>query len=167
VRMKRPGGSFFQDIDGPGVHKLAKDRAIGNPNWHFAIKSTPTQAGGQVTQSTGPYTYEVSFRSGGGMAVAALALASTMPADGDFSHADYLRAAQEAFAFLNTHNLELVNDHKENIIDDYCALMAATELYRATHDAQYLAAADARANSLMSRLVTQGKYRDSWRADSG
>lgn len=167
VRMKRPGGSFFQDIDGAGVHKLAKDRAIGNPNWHFAIKSTPTQAGGQVTQSTGPYTYEVSFRSGGGMAVAALALASTMPADGDFSHADYLRAAEEAFAFLNTHNLELVNDHKENIIDDYCALMAATELYRATHDAQYLAAADARANSLMSRLVTQGKYRDSWRADSG
>lgn len=167
VRMKRPGGSFFQDIDGPGVHKLAKDRAIGNPNWHFAIKATPTQAGGQVTQSTGPYTYEVSFRSGGGMAVAALALASTMPADGDFSHADYLRAAEEAFAFLNAHNLELVNDHKENIIDDYCALMAATELYRATHDAQYLAAADARAKSLMSRLVTQGKYRDSWRADDG
>lgn len=167
VRMKRPDGSFFQDIDAPGVHKLAKDRAIGNPNWHFAIKKTPTQAGGQVTQSTGPYTYQVSFRSGGGMAIAALALASTMPAEGDFSRADYLRAAEEAFAFLNTHNLELVNDHKENIIDDYCALMATTELYRATHNAQYLAAADARASSLMSRLITDGKYHNYWRVNDG
>ena len=45
--------------------------------------------------------------------------------------------AEEAFAFLDAHNRELLNDGKENILDDYCALMAATELYRATQKATY------------------------------
>lgn len=165
VRMHRPDGSFFQDISAPGVHKLAKDRAIGNPNWHFAIKASPTQAGGQVDTAKGPYSYQVSFRSGGGMAVAALALASTMPADGDFSRATYLKTAEEAFNFLNSHNLTLVNDGKENILDDYCALMAAAELYHASHHAKYLAAAAARAKSLMARLTTKGEYHDYWRVN--
>ncbi|MDE3180946.1 MAG: glycoside hydrolase family 9 protein, partial [Acidobacteriota bacterium] len=101
------------------------------------------------------------------MAIAALALASTMPAGGDFTRADYLRAAEEAFQFLQAHNRELLNDRTENILDDYCALMAATELYKATHQAAYLAAADRRANSLMARLISHGKYHDYWRADSG
>ncbi len=51
----------------------------------------------------------------------------------------YLKAAEDAFAFLSAHNRELLNDGKENILDDYCALMAATELYRATHQPEYLA----------------------------
>lgn len=167
VRMKRPNGSFFQDIAAPGVHKLAKDRAIGNPNWHFAIKTKPTMAGGEIEAAKGPNAYEVSFRSGGGMAIAALALASTMPVSGDFPSATYLRAAEEAFGFLSAHNLQMVNDGKENIIDDYCALMAATELYRATHEAKYLTAADARAQSLMARLTSKGEYHDYWRANDG
>ena len=69
------------------------------------------------------------------MAIAALAIASTMPADGDFPRSTYLRAAEEAFQFLDAHNRELLNDGVENILDDYCALMAATELYRASHKA--------------------------------
>jgi hypothetical protein len=32
VRIKRPNGSFFESITAPGKQKLAKDRAIGNPN---------------------------------------------------------------------------------------------------------------------------------------
>ena len=32
VRIKRPEGSFFESISAPGKDKLAKDRAIGNPN---------------------------------------------------------------------------------------------------------------------------------------
>jgi hypothetical protein len=90
-----------------------------------------------------------------------------MPVDGDFPRATYLRTAEDAFAFLSAHNRELLNDGKENIVDDYCALMAATELYRATHQANYLAASDRRADSLMARLITSGKYRDYWRAGDG
>ncbi len=84
------------------------------------------------------------------MSIAALALASTMPIGGDMPSSAYLKAAEEAFAFLEAHNTELLNDGKENILDDYCALMAATELYRATNNASYKAAADRRADHLMA-----------------
>ncbi len=167
VRMKRPGGSFFESISAPGKDKLAKDRAIGNPNTRTKIKTSVSDSTEKIGVAEGPHAYEASFRSGGGMAIAALALASTMPISGDMDHAAYLKAAEDAFAFLSTHNRELLNDGKENILDDYCALMAATELYRATHNAMYLKAADQRADHLMARLISAGKYHNYWRADDG
>ncbi|HWE49239.1 MAG TPA: glycoside hydrolase family 9 protein, partial [Bryobacteraceae bacterium] len=165
VRMKRPGGSFFESITAPGKDKLPKDREIGNPNWRTQIKKNAADTTEQIQPATGPHAYEAGFRAGGGMAIAALALASTMPGDGDFPRSAYLRTAEDAFDFLSARNRELLNDGKENILDDYCALMAATELYRATHQAKYLAAADQRAAHLMARLTTAGQYRDFWRAD--
>jgi Glycosyl hydrolase family 9/Cellulase N-terminal ig-like domain len=167
VRLKRPGGSFLQSIDGPGPAKLAQDRKIGNPNWRTQIKTSATQS----TQSAppvaeGPYVYQAGYRAGAGMSIAALALASTMPQDGDFTRAKYLQTAEDAFAFLEAHNRELLNDHVPNILDDYCALMAATELYRASHKEIYLQAADKRAVSLMARLITNGAFHDYWRADN-
>jgi len=167
VRMKRPGGSFFESISAPGNDKLAKDRAIGNPNWRTQIKTSASDSTEKINPAEGPHAYEASFRSGGGMSIAALALASTMPISGDMDHAAYLKAAEDAFAFLSAHNRELLNDRKENILDDYCALMAATELYRATHNATYLQAADQRADHLMARLISAGKYQNYWRADNG
>jgi hypothetical protein len=165
VRMKRPNGSFFESIAAPGKGKLPQDREIGNPNWRTQIKDKAADSGFTVQNPASPLSYQVSFRSGGGMAIAALAVASTMPADGDFPRATYLRTAEEAFQFLETHNREMVNDGIENILDDYCALLAATELYKATHKETYLASADRRAALLMARLNTQGAYRDYWRAD--
>jgi len=165
VRMKRPNGSFFESISAPGKQKLAKDREIGNPNWRTQIKTNATQSSEHIEPAKGPYAYQVSFRSGGGMAIAALALASTMPPDGDFPPATYLRTAEEAFDFLNHHNRELLNDGTPNILDDYCALMAATELYRASHKPEYLAAANERADHLMARLTSEGKYHNYWRAN--
>jgi Glycosyl hydrolase family 9/Cellulase N-terminal ig-like domain len=167
VRMKRPGGSFYQSISAPGKDKLAQDRMIGNPNTRTQIKKSVSDSTEKIGVADGPHAYEASFRSGGGMSIAALALASTMPITGDMDHAAYLKAAEDAFAFLSAHNLELVNDGKENILDDYCALMAATELYRATHRPAYLQAADQRANHLMARLISSGKYKNYWRADDG
>jgi hypothetical protein len=156
VRMKRPNGSFFESIAAPGKEKLPQDREIGNPNWRTQIKEKAADAGLSVQNPASPLSYQVSFRSGGGMAIAALAVASTMPADGDFPRATYLRTAEEAFQFLDMHNREMVNDGIENILDDYCALLAATELYRATHKETYLTSADRRAAHLMERLTTQG-----------
>ncbi|MGC2618699.1 MAG: glycoside hydrolase family 9 protein [Acidobacteriaceae bacterium] len=165
VRIWRPDGSFLESINAPGPRKLSKDRAIGNPNWRTRIKTSANQSTESISPVTGPHAYEASFRAGGGMAIAALALASTMPEDGDFPRARYLATAEAAFAFLQAHNAELLNDHKENILDDYCALMAATELYRASHKPVYLEAADRRANRLMSRLISAGAYHDYWSAD--
>jgi hypothetical protein len=165
VRVKRPNGSFFESITAPGKDKLPQDRAIGNPNWRTKLKTSTTDSTEKIDKAKGPYAYEASFRAGGGMAIAALALASTMPAGGDFTRPEYLRAAEEAFQFLDAHNRELLNDGKENILDDYCALMAATELYNATHKNLYSTAANRRATHLMERLTTSGSYRDYWRAN--
>ena len=167
VRIHRPNGSFFESISEPGPAKLARDREIGNPNWRTRIKTNKTESTEQVAAATGQHAYEAGFRAGGGMAIAALALAGTMPEDGDFSRQRYVQTAEEAFEFLNVHNRELLNDGKENILDDYCALMAATELFRATKKDEFRAAADSRAKQLMARLTTQGEWRDYWRADDG
>jgi hypothetical protein len=167
VRMKRPGGSFFETISAPGKEKLAADRVIGNPNWRTQIKSKSTDSTESISQAVGPYNYEVSFRSGGGMAIAALALASTMPIDGEFTRGEYLKSAEEAFAFLNDHNREVLNDGIENILDDYCALLAATELYRASQQETYRASATLRAEHLMARLTSSSPWKNYWRADEG
>jgi hypothetical protein len=167
VRIKRPDGSFLESINAPGKDKLPQDRVIGNPNWRTQIKKNASDSTERIQTAKGPHAYEASFRAGGGMAIAALALASTMPIDGDLPRATYLRAAEEAFQFLNAHNRELLNDGKENILDDYCALMAATELYRATKKEAYLQAADRRAQHLMARLASGEGQHDYWRADEG
>ncbi len=167
VRDRRSDGSFWESISAPGPGKLAKDRAIGNPNWHTRIKTSAGESSERVGAAAGPHAYEASFRAGGGMAIAALAIAATMPEHGDYSRAQYLAAAEGAFAFLQAHNTELLNDHTGNILDDYCALMAATELYRATHLPLYLAAADHRADRLISRLTSSRDFRNYWRADRG
>jgi len=165
VRIKRPQGSFLQSIDSPGKSKLPQDRAIGNPNWRTQIKQSSSDSTEQIQSAVGRHVYEASFRAGGGMAIAALALASTMPTDGDFPRSTYLRTAMEAFQFLTRHNRELLNDGKENILDDYCALMAATELYRATKEPLYKVAADSRAAHLIDRLTTIDDHGNVWRAD--
>jgi hypothetical protein len=167
VRIKRPNGSFFETINAPGKEKLAQDRAIGNPDWRTQIKLKASDSTENIAKAEGPHAYEASFRAGGGMAVAALALAGTMPADGEFARSEYLHAAEDAFKFLNAHNRELLNDGVENILDDYCALMAATELYSATQNETYRNAADERAAKLMARLTTSGSWHDYWRADNG
>ena len=110
VRMRRPGGSFFETISGQGSGKLPGDREIGNPNWKTQIKLKATDSTENIAQAVGPHAYEAGFRSGGGMAIAALALASTMPADGEYTRTVYLKTAKEAFEFLNQHNRELLPD---------------------------------------------------------
>jgi hypothetical protein len=159
VRMKSPEGSFYRTVDAPGPGKRPEDRRIGKEGTGFAIKTVKTKDNysiGARTTIPGTYPYEVGYRSGAGVAIAALAMASTYPVCGDFSNAVYLQTAESAFAFLETNNLAFDPDGRENILDDYCALLAATELFKATHDAQYKAAADRRAASLMNRLVTSG-----------
>jgi hypothetical protein len=78
-----------------------------------------------------------------------------------------LNTAEDAFQFLDAHNREVVNDRVENILDDYCALMAATELSGASHEDVYRVAASRRASRLMARLTASGQWHDFWRADDG
>jgi Glycosyl hydrolase family 9/Cellulase N-terminal ig-like domain len=166
VRLKVPGGSFYRSISTGGVKQVPEERKVAGEMKKFGIYQTSDKAPrDMIEQANNDLEYEVSYRSGGGVAVAALAIASTYPFSGEFKNSDYLKAAEEAFDFLEKNNLKLVNDGKENIVDDYCALTAATELYRATKKDIYKAAADKRAASLMARLTTGGSYANYWRAD--
>jgi hypothetical protein len=169
VRAKVPTGSFYRSVSAPGPEKRPEDRRVAADMQGFQIKKKATDAGayGTAAQEVDSRIYEVSYRAGGGVAIAALALASTYKVSGDFTNADYLRAAQAAFDFLEKNNLRYTNDGQENILDDYCALLAATELYKATRKEAYKAAADKRAGSLMSRLTSSGRYKNYWRADAG
>ena len=112
----------------------------------------------------GVYTkdYQAAFREGGGVAIAALARASTLThpggVHGEFSTAQYLQDAERAFAHLQQHNREYCDNGVENIIDDYTALLAATELYRATRKDVYLQAARVRADHLNARLTKNGWF---------
>ncbi|WP_114938316.1 glycoside hydrolase family 9 protein [Mucilaginibacter endophyticus] len=102
--------------------------------------------------------YQAAFREGGGMAIASLARISQLKKDGDFKSAEYLAAAKRAFAHLLVNNTKYDDDGKENIIDDYCALMAATELWIATDSALYRDEARKRAGNLNKRMSPAGYF---------
>ena len=102
--------------------------------------------------------YQAAFREGGGMAIASLARISQLKKDGDFKSAEYLAAAKRAFAHLLANNTQYDDDGKENIIDDYCALMAATELWIATDSSLYRDEARKRALSLNKRMSPAGYF---------
>jgi len=149
VRMQDPGGYFYSSVmDGcsgdPAQREICGYKGLGHQ------KHNETRA---------------AFREGGGMAIAALARTSGLKQSGDYTPEQYLTAAEKSFQHLLDHNLEYLDDHRENIIDDYCALLAATELSIATKTPSYLEAARARADSLVNRLSKDDHYAGWWRAD--
>jgi hypothetical protein len=166
VRMQAKDGSFYRSVSSPGPGKLPQDRVIQADEGSYRIKQTKDAVFNKNAISKNWRSYQSSYRSGGGIAIAALAMASTYTTSGDFSNADYLKAAENAFIFLEKDNQQMDYDGKENIVDDYCALSAATELYKATHKDIYKAAAEKRAANLVARLITSGKYKNYWRADN-
>ncbi|MFD1294735.1 glycoside hydrolase family 9 protein [Lutibacter holmesii] len=109
--------------------------------------------------------YKAGFREGGGIAIAALARAAVESNGGSFSSEVYLNAAIKGFAHLVENNTKYIDDGKENIIDDYCALLAATELYGATKNESYIAYAQNRAKLLTSRIKSDDNYKGWWSAN--
>jgi len=142
VRMQHPDGFFYMTV----FDKWSKDVE------QRKICSYATQKGQLFN------TYQAGFRQGGGSTIAALARASGLPRDGETRRADYLACAERGFAHLQEHNREYLDDGQENVIDDYCALLAATELFAATNKAVYAVAAQGRAERLLSRQHSEGWF---------
>ncbi|HTH46382.1 MAG TPA: glycoside hydrolase family 9 protein [Candidatus Limnocylindria bacterium] len=114
---------------------------------------------GLLANSKTTADYQCAYREGGGMAIAALARISQWKQNGEHAWPEYLAGAERAFAHLEANNLKYDDDGKENIIDDYCALMAASELWIATGKDIYRDAARLRATNLVSRMTPQGYFR--------
>jgi hypothetical protein len=165
-RMQAKNGAFYRSVGAPGPGKLPQDRAIGPEGKSYRIKVSKNDDSFKSKPEEHDWrSYQCSFRSGGGMSIAALAIASTYTVSGDYSNADYLKAAENAFDYLDKNNVAMTNDGKENILDDYCALTAATELYKVIKNEKYKAAAEKRTLSLINRLTSWKNYKDYWRAD--
>lgn len=113
---------------------------------------------GLLADSKTTADYQCAYREGGGMAVAALARISRWNRDGAFSSAQYLKAAERAFAHLQQFSTKYADDGKDNIIDDYCALMGATELWITTGKEIYRDEARKRATNLKNRLAPEGYF---------
>lgn len=113
---------------------------------------------GLLADSKTTSDYQCGYREGGGMGVAALARISRWRQPSKYKPEEYLRAAERAFAHLQKHSIQYIDDHKENIIDDYTALMAATELSLATNKASYRMEAQRRARRLEARISDEGFF---------
>ncbi len=80
VRLKVPNGSFYRSVSNGGVDQVPEKRKIAGEMKRFGIEAAPGQGAKQMIESANnDLEYEVSYRSGGGIAVAALAMASTYP----------------------------------------------------------------------------------------
>src|ERR1700751_2057064 len=94
VRMKVPNGSFYRSVSNGGVDQIPDKRMIAGEMKRFGIESKPGQGAKDMVESANSdLEYEVSYRSGGGIAIAALAMTSTYPVAGEFSSAEYLKTA--------------------------------------------------------------------------
>jgi hypothetical protein len=107
--------------------------------------------------------YQTAFREGGGMAIAGLARVAKLGVKGDYTSEQYLAAAEKAYAHLSEKqsiggNCAYCDDGKENIIDDYTALLAATELFLATGKGVYMNDMESRAGHLADRISNDGYF---------
>lgn len=110
--------------------------------------------------------YQAGFRQGGGVSIAALAAASRLSERGEYTQAEYLNAAESGYWHLVEYNTQYLNNGEENIIDEYCALLASTELYRATEDSKYLIQSREWAKRLMSRQQSDSTTEHFWAANA-
>lgn len=137
MRRYVPERSFIKSVQRRNAFDVTKTtRQIG-----FELHHSSDQFGNADTakqEVVDDLNYETSMRSGGGLAVAALAIAARHPYPSDFEESNYLEIAERVYAYLETHNARLINDGIPNLVDAYCALLAVTELYKTTASYGYL-----------------------------
>jgi type 1 glutamine amidotransferase len=113
---------------------------------------------GLLANSKTTSDYQCAFREGGGMAIAALARISRWNKNSDFTSKQYLDGAERAFAHLQINSRKYADDGKDNVIDDYCALMASSELWIATGKEIYRDEARKRSKNLSDRMTRNGYF---------
>lgn len=148
LRVQDPAGYFYINVF--------------NEGWS-GERTICTWIGDADKQGVPTSDYQAAWREGGGMSIAALALASRMGSKGDSTSAQYLAGAKRGYAHLAGSYAKWADDGRENLIDHTTALMAATELALATGEAPFQAAARARVDSILIRQAPQGFFF----ADSG
>lgn len=145
LRVQDAAGYFY-------INVYRKDWSPANPKLICAWTGDAT---GTSTQTS---DYQAAWREGGGMSIAALALAARMGVSGDSSSAQYLAGAVRGFEHLSAAKGRWADNAKENLLDHYCALMAAVELAQATKESRYLEFAAERVDSIAARQTSEGWF---------
>ncbi|TOQ36121.1 glycoside hydrolase family 9 protein [Vibrio parahaemolyticus] len=149
VRMQNEKGFFYMTV----FDKWSKDTA------QREICAYETQLGHKFDD------YQAGFRQGGGVAIAALAAASRLGVHGEYDQQKYLNAAENGYWHLKEHNTQYLNDGEENIIDEYCALLASVELFKATKETRYLEESRLWAQHLVARQMSDEQMQHFWSAN--
>ncbi|HHF3074018.1 TPA: glycoside hydrolase family 9 protein [Vibrio diabolicus] len=148
VRMQNEKGFFYMTV----FDKWSKDTA------QREICAYETQLGHKFDD------YQAGFRQGGGVAIAALAAASRLGVHGEYDQQKYRNAAENGYWHLKEHNTQYLNDNEENIIDEYCALLASVELFKATKETRYLEESRLWAQRLVARQMSDEQIQHFWSA---
>ncbi|EIJ6615668.1 glycoside hydrolase family 9 protein [Vibrio parahaemolyticus] len=149
VRMQNEKGFFYMTV----FDKWSKDTA------QREICAYETQIGHKFDD------YQAGFRQGGGVAIAALASASRLGVHGEYDQQKYRNAAENGYWHLKEHNTQYLNDGEENIIDEYCALLASVELFKATKETRYLEESRLWAQRLVARQMSDEQIQHFWSAN--
>ncbi|EMK3509254.1 glycoside hydrolase family 9 protein [Vibrio parahaemolyticus] len=149
VRMQNEKGFFYMTV----FDKWSKDTA------QREICAYETQLGHKFDD------YQAGFRQGGGVAIAALATASRLGVHGEYDQQKYRNAAENGYWHLKEHNTQYLNDGEENIIDEYCALLASVELFKATKETRYLEESRLWAQRLVARQMSDEQIQHFWSAN--
>lgn len=149
VRMQNEKGFFYMTV----FDKWSKDTA------QREICAYETQLGHKFDD------YQAGFRQGGGVAIAALAAASRLGIHGEYDQQKYRNAAENGYWHLKEHNTQYLNDGEENIIDEYCALLAGVELFTATKETRYLEESRLWAQRLIARQMSDEQIQHFWSAN--
>lgn len=154
MRMKAPSGTFFRSKcrDADAFKPIRESRCIGYNEVHSSnpiFQGRPTAEGAVISNES----YEVSYRSGGGMAIATLAVAARTSYPSEFAREEYLNAALSAYEYLEKNTLKYTLNNEENLIDDYCRLAALTEIYKTVGAYDYLRQAQIVADRILKQYV--------------
>ncbi|HHF2855508.1 TPA: glycoside hydrolase family 9 protein [Vibrio diabolicus] len=149
VRMQNEKGFFYMTV----FDKWSKDTA------QREICAYETQLGHKFDD------YQAGFRQGGGVAIAALAAASRLSVHGEYDQQKYRNAAENGYWHLKEHNTQYLNDGEENIIDEYCALLASVELFKTTKETRYLEESRLWAQRLVARQMSDEQIQHFWSAN--
>lgn len=157
MRRRAPSKSFFKV--GP-CRNFAYDPTDITREIGFEYKHSSPQFGIAATAQSEIVEdeyYETSFRAGGGYAIAALAAASRYPYPScEHTGLEYLNAARESYFHLEKNNEKYTNDGAWNLLDEFCALEALTELYKASLEVGFLNRARDMAERVMTHFVDMG-----------
>ncbi len=149
-RMQDEAGFFYLTV----FDKWSKDPAARE------ICAYKTQDGIKTSE------YQAGFRQGGGVSIAALALAANLALSmSEFTATDYQNKAENGYWHLKENNLNYLDDRIENIIDFYCALLASVELYKLTKSEVYLEESRIWAGRLSEQQQSDENIQHFWAAN--